>query len=132
MDFLEKAKDWGEKNYPNKSNHRLAAFANSVQYLCTGFSGGYGGPSIREHAVSWALAGDGSNHQVESNLGKITIQFPDGRLPAAGEWGFKEACEFAAPICFGNLPAVAGRIYREESCFDDDPQDIRLLESDER
>ncbi len=33
-------------------HYRKAAFANSIAYLLTGASGGYGGPSMREHACS--------------------------------------------------------------------------------
>lgn len=129
MKVLEQAMNWGKEKYPNASENHHAAFANSVQYLVDGVSGGYGGPSIREHAVSWSLAGDGSNISMQTNLGALTVQFPDGRLPMAGEWEFEKACEFAAPICFGQLPAIATRIYQEEYCFDDDPADIEEIKS---
>lgn len=130
MDYtkiLEKARKWGESKHPESSSHRHAAFANSVAYLVTGASGGYGGPSIREHAVSWALAGDGTNTPIDTNLGGLTIQVPDGRLPRAGEWSFERACQFAEPICYGQLPAIAARIQQEEHCFDDDPADLEEL-----
>ena len=127
MSILEDALAWGKVKNPNRNNYRHCAFANSVSYLVTGGSGGYGGPSIREHAVSWSLAGDGYNSPVETNLGNINTQFPDGRLPRPGEWEFERACQFAEPICYGQLPAIAKRIYQEEYCFDDDPDDLRDL-----
>ena len=118
-EILENALKWGQEKHPESNQHRHAAFANSVAYLVTGASGGYGGPSIREHAVSWSLAGDGA---VAGGL-----LFPDGRVPRAGTWEFKKACAFAEPIVYGKLPAIARRIADEEHCFDDDPADLEEL-----
>jgi hypothetical protein len=128
MDWQEvfaKAHKWAVDNYQS-NDYRYAAFGNSVAYLVTGVSGG-SGPSIREHAVSWSLAGDGYNVPTETSLGTLIIQSPDGRLPMAGGWEFEKACEFAAPICFGQLPAIARKIIEQEYCFDDDPEDLKLL-----
>lgn len=131
MDYnsiLEQAHTYGQNNFQNASPQHLAAFANSVAYLVTGASGGYGGPSMREHAVSWSLAGDGDNTLINTNLGPLTMQTPDGRLPRAGNWKFDKACEFAAPICFNEvLPAICKKIEKQEHCFDDDPNDLRQL-----
>ena len=127
MNELEKAMNWGKNKHPEATIQRHAAFANSVSYLVTGGSGGYGGPSIREHCVSWALAGDGYNTTVQTNLGGLTMQFPDGRLPQAGQWTFEKACQFAEPICYGNLPAMAKKVHQSEHCFDDDLSDLEEL-----
>jgi hypothetical protein len=116
---LQQALEVGMRQHPNSNSHRHSAFANSVAYLVSGFSGGYGGPSIREHAVSWALTGDGDR------VGNI--QIPDGRIKRAGEWNFEEACSFAEPIVYGILPAIAAQIIKTEYCFDDDPEDIAAL-----
>ena len=121
---LGNAFTWGQAKHPYSTNYRHAAFAKIVSYMVTGASGGYGGPSIREYAVSWALAGDGFNVPTE---GSLTMQFPDGRLPRAGEWEFEQACQFAEPICYGILPAIAKKIVEQEHCFDDDPQDLEKL-----
>lgn len=102
---LDRALRWAEARYPLASRYRQAAFANAVAYLCTGVSGGYGGPSVREHCVSW-LAG--------------------GRH----DWSFEAACQFAEPVCFGPLPAIARQVWQVESCFDDDPEDLALLRAD--
>lgn len=120
--ILARAKDWGQKKYPNAAVQRHAAFANSVCYLVTGLSGGYGGPSIREHAVSWSLIGDGRR----ANIGKLTVLFPEG-LPMPGHWDFDRACQFAETIVYGQLPAIAKAIIEQEHCFDDDPEDLKLL-----
>lgn len=127
IEILEQAHAWGQEKHPEASAHRHAAFANSVLYLVTGASGGYGGPSVREHLVSWALAGDGSHTSVETNWGPLVMQIPDGRIPRAGSWDFDRACAFAEPIVYGPLPAIAAKVYRMEHCFDDDPADLREL-----
>lgn len=121
-DILEQAMQWAIAHYPKASMQHKAAFANSVSYLMTAASGGYGGPSIREYAVTWAIAGDGFNESVPG-VG-LTVQLPDGRIPRPGEWGFEAAVQFAAPVCFGPLPASAIRIVEMEHCFDDDPDDL--------
>lgn len=123
---LSKAKNWGQKKYPSAAMQRHAAFANSVCYLVTGLSGGYGGPSIREHAVSWSLISDGSRI-TQTNLGNLTVLLPDGRLPMPGHWDFNRACQFAETIVYGQLPAIAKAIIEQEHCFDDDPEDLKLL-----
>lgn len=128
MEILEKAMQWGKQKHPAAPIQRHAAFANSVGYLVTGASGGYGGPSIREHCVSWSLAGDGYNVPTQVNLGELIVQFPDGRLPQAGRWTFDKACEFAEPICYGSLPAIAKKVSQVEHCFDDDPEDLETLQ----
>ncbi len=46
MDYtniLESALAWGKNKHPESNQYRHCAFANSVAYLVTGFSGGYGG-----------------------------------------------------------------------------------------
>lgn len=122
------AKKWSRKHYPETNNYRRAAFANSVVYLVTGASVSFGGgPSIREHIVSWSLVGDGVRSTIQTELGELTLLNPDGRIPGPGEWEFEAACEYAAPICFGRLPAIAKTVYAQEHCFDDDPEDLAEL-----
>lgn len=129
-EFLEKALEWAKINYPSAPAQQWAAFANSVSYLCSGFSGGYGGPSVREHAVSHALAGqNGKTLGIETNLGGLAVLFPDGSLPRAGSWKFDTACQFAASICFGPIERLHFECYRTEHCFDDSPEDLAALRS---
>ena len=131
---LRKAINYAIAHHPDSSQQHRAAFANSVGYFVTGWSGGYGGPSIREHLCSHALVGDGENLLRNTRFGKITISFPDGRLPRAGEWEFDRAIAFCEPICFGQLSRHAIKIVVTEHCFDDDPSDleqIRLWEIEE-
>lgn len=108
---LEKAMEWASENHSADSLHHRCAFANSVAYLVTGWSGGFGGPSMREHLVSWSLA-------------------LLGDLPRSGDWDFDKAVTHAARYCFE--PAANYRrelllILEGENCFDDDPEDIEYL-----
>jgi hypothetical protein len=109
MDYftvLEKAKALVDGRRPEASAQKRAAFANSVVYLVTGGSGGFGGPSVREHAVSHLYVG--------------------------GHYSFDEAVELLlkddGPI-FGPLTDVHRECWEDEPCFDDDPQDVLELES---
>jgi len=125
---FQKAMAHAHRTHPGANTHKHAAFANSVLYLVTGFSGGAGGPPMREHAVTWALAGKGgTNLPVQTNLGLLTMQRPDGSLPRAGDWDFEAACRFAEPIVFGPLTPVMEHIAVMESCFNDDPEDLAAL-----
>lgn len=138
---FKQALAWANKHYVNvapndvkafiyntPSPYHLNAFGNSVVYLVLGvFPSNGGGPSVRSHLVSWSLVGDGTRSQIETNLGSLTVLNPDGRIKSAGQWKFTEACEYAAPICFGALPALAKTVYKQEHCFDDDPQDLLIL-----
>lgn len=103
-EILEKAKRIVEERKPQASVQKKAAFANSVAYLVTGMAGGYGGPSVREHAVA--------------------RYYP-------GRYSFEEAVELLlkedGPI-FGPLTEVHRRCWEEEHCFDDDPRDVEELE----
>lgn len=124
-DVLERAMQWAKEKHPSALVHHQAAFANSVQYLVTGMSGGYGGPSVREHAVSHAA--NGANGKTVGVMGGLTMMFPDGSLPHAGQWRFDKACEFADPICFGPITRLHFDCYRTEHCFDDSEEDLKAL-----
>lgn len=128
MDVLEQAMKWAKEKHPSAPVQHQAAFANSVQYLVTGMSGGYGGPSVREHAVSHAAIGqNGRTVGVPTNMGGLTMMLPDGSLPHAGQWNFDKACKFAEPICFGPITRLHFGCYRTEHCFDDAEEDLKAL-----
>ena len=95
------ALEWASTHHPAASVQHRAAFANGVALLVTGESGGYGGPSIREHAIA---------RQMTERL------------------SFEEAIALAAPIAFGPLDLdLARSITATEHCFDDDPADLATL-----
>lgn len=126
--ILESALEEGKNRHPNSPVQHHAAFANSVAYLMTGMSGGYGGPSVREHSVSWALSGAGGKQQaMQTNIGQIVLQIPDGTLKNAGKWSYGKALEFAEPLCYGELTELHQKCFKQEHCFDDAPEDIEAL-----
>jgi hypothetical protein len=131
MDPLEKAMEWARLNHLAASNQHKAAFANSVSYLVTGGSGGYGGPSLREHLVSWSLAGASASVETIAIAGEaMTLLIPDGSVQKPGQWSFDAAIAFCDPLCFN--PAIKYKklliqISEREHCFDDDLEDLKSL-----
>ena len=122
---LSKALAWARENYAQASTQHQAAFANSVSYLVTGFSGGYGGPSLREHLVSWSLGEVGS-----VSVGRVAMTTVRPTKPLPGEWQFEEAVAFAAPLCFRPAEAFGEKllqIWEREYCFDNDSEDLNYL-----
>jgi len=117
-------------NNTGASMQHKAAFANSVQYLVEGISGGYGGPSMREHLVTWSLGVVvGSVSLGGQAITTITYEALSS-IPRPGQWEFREAVEYAAPFCFGSpLPYLNQlvQIQERENCFDDDPADFAFL-----
>lgn len=97
--ILEKALARAKKLHPDGSPYHWAAFANAVAYLLTGQAGGYGGPSVREHACA--------------------------RLTRTDD--FNLACSEAEPIVFGPLTDLHREMWADEHCFDDDPADVAEL-----
>lgn len=123
---LEKAMKWAQANKPASSLQHKTAFANSVAYLITGAPGGFGGPSLREHLVSWSLGTVGSTELAGQAMTTIT----PGDLPMPGQWKFDEAIAHADPICFEPAAKFRNRliqIQEREHCFDDDPADLAAL-----
>ena len=121
-EVLKKATEYAQRHYPSESFQRRAAFSNSVAYLVTGWSGGYGGPSIREHLVSWWVHDPNS---VKFDHWRLQHGVP---LPKPGEWKIDEAVLVCEAFCFRNLPKVTSlRISAIEYCFDDDPEDLETI-----
>ena len=108
-EILQRARQLVEERRPDASPQKKAAFANSVAYLVTGWAGGFGGPSVREHAASRQYGQKG---------------------PLKGLWLFEEACNLLlsedGPV-FGPLTSFHRQCWAEEHCFDDDPQDAADL-----
>lgn len=128
-DIWQIASDWAIANHPSQSIYHREAFANSVAYLITGASGG-SGPSMREHLVSWSLAGGGEISSLALGDEAITVLHPDGTLPRAGEWTIEDAIAHCSPLCFDpaeNYRRLLQNIKEREHCFDDDPQDLEVL-----
>lgn len=122
---LEKALTEGKQRHPKAVAQHHAAFANSVAYLVTGASGGYGGPSCREHAVSHSALLQGGGQQTTVKGMNAFIPGLDTIMP--GQWKYEAACDFAEPLCFGELQDIHFACYRSENCFDDAPSDVEAL-----
>ena len=71
----------------------------------TGLSGGYGGPSVREHAASWQY-GDNKPYTYENASGML--------LDSEG-------------VIFGAITHIHRECWESEHCFDDDPDDVQEL-----
>lgn len=109
-DALSRAKELVEERKPDASPQKKAAFANSVAYLVTGWSGGYGGPSVREHAAC-QMYGPGGTRSFEEAARLLLTS--DG------------------PI-FGPITDLHRELWRDEDCFDDDLEDVKELEGNGR
>lgn len=107
---MQAARQWGEQNYPNASTLKHAAFANSVAYAAYRMSGGFGGPSIREHAASKAINDSGIDWQDKPE---------------------QEIYAFVAPIIYGPLTDLHREIWDDKRLqdisFDNDPADVAEL-----
>lgn len=106
-EILKKAFEFGKEYYPNAPNQHHCAFANSVACFVTGVSGGYGGPSVREHAAE----------RMGSQVKRM------------GDWNFETAIAFCTEPCYGALTELHHALFREESCFDDSEGDLKALRS---
>jgi len=107
MDYdtvLNRAYELGKKRHPKAPEQHHAAFANSVAYAVTGSSGGFGGPSMREH---WAT-------RLASTARK------------RGEIDFDAAVELVEVACYGPLTVDIALALSREHCFDDAPGEREL------
>ena len=108
-DALTQAMTLGRAKHPDAPAAHHAAFANSVAYAVTGWSGGYGGPSMREHWSSQLI------HQAAT----------------PGAVGFDDAVKVCEDACYGPLTTEIASMLPDEHCFDDAPGEreeaLRLL-----
>lgn len=104
-EILEKAFKEGQKRHPEAPNAHHRSFANSVACFYTGASGGYGGPSCREHAAERA----------------------GGAVAPMGSWEFSESAEFCDRWCYGEITDLHYTMFRDECCFDDAEEDLEVL-----
>lgn len=105
-EILKQAFELGKQKHPDAPNQHHCAFANSVACFVTGASGGYGGPSVREHAAE--------------RMGSREKQM--------GEWSFEDAVKFCESICYGELTDCHKEVFKMEHCFDDTKEDLEILQ----
>jgi hypothetical protein len=101
-EVLERAMKLGKEKHPEAPQHHHAAFANTVATLVTGWSGGYGGPSMREHWAGRVAESKGSD----------------------GSFSFEDAVTAVEEACYGSLTIDHARMMEDEHCFDDAPGEI--------
>jgi hypothetical protein len=106
---LERARQLIEDKKPDASPQKKAAFANGVACLVTGWSGGYGGPSVREHAVNSVINKLGIPGQISFEVAVEELIKSDG-------------------VIFGPITDLHRMIWAEEHCSYDDPEDVVELE----
>ena len=104
--ILKRAYEYGKNQHPDAPAEHHAAFANSVAYAMTGASGGYGGPSMREHLAS---------RLVISKFGA-----------GANRCTFEQATELLDDCCYGKLTLQHALMLDDEHCFDDAPGEIDI------
>ncbi|MFC7344921.1 hypothetical protein [Saccharopolyspora griseoalba] len=100
----DEAMRYARTHFPHASQQHRAAFANAVCAAVTGCSGGWGGPSVREHAAARTLSGQRLTFDDAVDL----LGDPDG------------------PI-FGPLTELHWACWATEYCHDDDPDDRATL-----
>ena len=100
--ILERALVLGKERHPGAPSQHHAAFANSVAYAVMRMSGGYGGPSMREHWASRIIA---------SAFG--------GR-----SCSFEQAIDLLDECCYGPLTVQHACMLDCEYCFDDAPGEV--------
>ena len=100
-DVLEAALDYAEKHFPRKSKEQRHAFANAVAYGQTGWTGGRGGPSMRQWWAEAVLDRDGDPGRMSTDAARKMIE----------------------GICFGPLTVDIARmsVVHRDRCFDDPP-----------
>jgi len=99
--ILARALKRAQQEKPDASPQHQAAFANAVAYVLTGMSGGYGGPSMREHAAARLRYGDNPPRD------------------------FDAACDAVGSVVFGPMTDSIRQASSSEYCFDDDPADLQ-------
>ena len=107
--FLQRAYDYGKARHPDAPIEHHEAFANSVSYAMTGMSGGFGGPSMREHYAS-----------------RMIIQEFGVR---SGRCTFEQAVNLLDKYCYGSLTKDIAWMITTECCFDNAPGEEALAYS---
>ena len=106
--ILKKSFSYGEEHHPDAPVQHHTGFANSVAYAVTGLTGGYGGPTMREHLASQLVIS-------KYGLGN-------------GRCTFEEAVELLEECCYGKITMAHASILECEYCYGDAPGEIEEAE----
>lgn len=105
LEVGDAAMRYARRHFPHASNPRRAAFANAVCRAVTGCDGGWGGPSVREHAATRTL------HRSP----RLTYAEAVERLGDLNG------------VIFGPITDIHHACWAQEHCFNDDEQDVADL-----
>lgn len=105
--YLDRGYERGRKNHPEAPKEHHCCYANSVAYAMTGRSGGYGGPSMREHLASRIIS---------------------KKFGGTRQCTLEQALEALDECCYGPLTVEHATMLRDEECFDDAPGEIEAAE----
>ena len=134
-DIYQRASSLGKQKFPNASWQKHHAFANSVCYLVLGSSKLGPGPSVREHAVTYAVmislkARKGEFFNPDKR--KSRIWYPPEGAKLFGSYSFEEAVKIAEPVVYGRLTELHFDCWLDEFCYDDDPEDLLVFTQDSK
>ena len=103
--YLEDALHYAQTKFTSAPIEHQRSFANSVAHALTGMTGGYGGPSMREHLAA----------RKSSRFDRLTSTF-------------KDACKLLEACCFGPITDEHAKIFVIEHCFHDTEEDTKTAE----
>ncbi|NCO75074.1 MAG: hypothetical protein GW795_06815 [Cyanobacteria bacterium] len=84
-----------------------------------------GGPTIREHACIHSAFAIGD--AVENRENAITSYELDERFPLPGTWDYEKAYNFCLTPVFGEITSLHLKVWLQETCCDDTPEDIKQV-----
>lgn len=131
--IYQRASSLGKQKFPDASWQKHHAFANSVCYLVLGSSKLGPGPSVREHAVTYAVMISLKARKGEffnPDKGKSRIWYPPEGAKLFGAYSFEQAVTIAEPVVYGKLIQIHFDCWKDEFCYDDDPEDLLILRED--
>jgi hypothetical protein len=108
------AMEWSQNHYPDGSLQHHAAFVNSVTYAVFRFTGRFSGPSIREHVANAAINANEIDGWTEDSIEPLYL--------------------FLGPLIHGPImdQHIRTWIMQKDICFNDDPEDIKVLKEREK
>lgn len=138
-----KALRWGIEKHPDSPPEHHRAFAAAVAQLCGDDPRRplnrreaeliqllkiSGGPSVREHACTWAACRRGD--AIQTSYEGMSAFYLDERFQLPGTWEFEFACSFCEPLVFGELTSLHHEIWQTEpNCYDDFEGDLKVLKA---
>lgn len=127
---------------PDEDEQKYKTFASCVAILChdnvkyslrdrllylTKLLDLSGGPTVREHACIQSAYAIGDALEIKHH--GMTSYALDERFPLPGTWDYQKAYNFSIPHIFGKIMPIHIKVWLEENCFDDSPEDILEIQT---